>query len=36
MGSQPRFTALRFFNNPDGWVAQFTGSDIASHFPLLP
>lgn len=36
MGSQPRFTALRFFNNPDGWVAQFTGSDIASRFPLLP
>jgi 1,2-dihydroxy-3-keto-5-methylthiopentene dioxygenase len=36
MGSQPCFIALRFFNNPEGWVAQFTGSDIASHFPLLP
>ena len=36
MGSQPRFTALRFFNNPEGWVAQFTDSDIASRFPLLP
>ncbi|QFZ93022.2 1,2-dihydroxy-3-keto-5-methylthiopentene dioxygenase [Synechococcus elongatus] len=36
MGSQPYFTALRFFNNPEGWVAQFTGSEIASQFPLLP
>ncbi len=35
MGAAPHFTALRFFNNPDGWVARFTGDDIASRFPLL-
>lgn len=35
MGSEPEFTAIRLFNNPDGWVANFTGSDIASRFPLL-
>ncbi|APD47580.1 acireductone dioxygenase [Synechococcus sp. CS-602] len=35
MGSSPRFTALRFFNNPAGWVANFTGDPIAERFPLL-
>ena len=35
MGSAPRFTAIRFFDNPFGWVAQFTGERIASQFPLL-
>ncbi|WP_416223691.1 1,2-dihydroxy-3-keto-5-methylthiopentene dioxygenase [Synechococcus sp. CBW1107] len=35
MGAAPRFTALRFFDNPEGWVAQFTGDDIASRYPLL-
>ena len=35
MGAAPRFTALRFFENPEGWVAQFTGDSIASRFPLL-
>jgi 1,2-dihydroxy-3-keto-5-methylthiopentene dioxygenase len=35
MGSAPRFTALRFFNNPEGWVANFTGDPIAGLFPLL-
>lgn len=35
MGSAPRFTALRFFNNPEGWVANFTGDPIAGRFPLL-
>lgn len=35
MGPNPRFTAIRMFNNPDGWVAQFTGSEIARRFPLL-
>jgi len=33
MGPEPRFTAIRLFTNPDGWVANFTGSDIASRFP---
>ena len=35
MGPNPTFTAIRLFNNPDGWVAQFTGDKIASRFPLL-
>ncbi|GGO79673.1 acireductone dioxygenase [Marinobacterium nitratireducens] len=33
MGPAPRFTAIRLFNNPEGWVANFTGSDIAERFP---
>lgn len=33
MGASPRFTAIRLFVNPDGWIAQFTGSDIAARFP---
>jgi 1,2-dihydroxy-3-keto-5-methylthiopentene dioxygenase len=33
MGPAPRFTALRLFNNPEGWVANFTGSDIADRHP---
>ncbi|WP_333606875.1 1,2-dihydroxy-3-keto-5-methylthiopentene dioxygenase [Arsukibacterium sp.] len=36
MGSQPDFSAIRLFTNPDGWVANYTGSDIASRFALLP
>ena len=35
MGPRPRFTAIRLFNNPEGWVARFTGDRIASRFPLL-
>ncbi len=35
MGEHPHFVAIRLFNNPEGWVAQFTGADIASHFPRL-
>jgi 1,2-dihydroxy-3-keto-5-methylthiopentene dioxygenase len=35
MGSAPRFTAIRLFNNPQGWVAQFTGDAIANGFPKL-
>ena len=35
MGPEPQFCALRFFNNPEGWVAQFSGDPIASHYPLL-
>lgn len=35
MGSKPRFVAIRLFNNPEGWVANFTGSDIASRFSRL-
>ncbi len=35
MGADPEFTAIRLFNNPDGWVANFTGDQIASGFPKL-
>jgi 1,2-dihydroxy-3-keto-5-methylthiopentene dioxygenase len=35
MGPNPHFVAIRLFNNPDGWVARFTGSDIAERFSRL-
>ena len=35
MGPAPRFTAIRIFTNPEGWVANFTGSDIASRHNRL-
>ncbi|MCY1339792.1 Acireductone dioxygenase [compost metagenome] len=35
MGERPYFVAIRLFNNPEGWVAKFTGEDIARRFPLL-
>ena len=35
MGERPQFTAIRFFNNPEGWVAEFTGDAIAELYPLL-
>ncbi len=35
MGPNPRFTAIRLFNNPEGWVANFTGDDIALRFNRL-
>ena len=33
MGPAPAFAAIRLFVNPEGWVANFTGSDIAATFP---
>ncbi|HEX7695653.1 MAG TPA: cupin [Sphingomonas sp.] len=33
MGPAPSFTAIRLFENPDGWVAKFTGDTIADRFP---
>ena len=35
MGPNPSFIAIRLFNNPNGWVANFTDSDIASRFSRL-
>jgi len=35
MGTQPRFKAIRLFTTPEGWVAQFTGSDVAKRFPTF-
>jgi 1,2-dihydroxy-3-keto-5-methylthiopentene dioxygenase len=34
MGEHPRFTAIRLFTRPDGWVARFTGDPIADAVPL--
>lgn len=33
MGPAPRFVAIRLFTNTEGWVANFTGADIAGRFP---
>ena len=33
MGPEPSFTCIRLFSNPNGWVADFTGSDIATRAP---
>lgn len=35
MSEQPHFVAIRLFTNKEGWVANFTGSDIAARFPRL-
>jgi 1,2-dihydroxy-3-keto-5-methylthiopentene dioxygenase len=35
MGENPHFRAIRLFTNPEGWIANFTGSGIAERFPLL-
>jgi 1,2-dihydroxy-3-keto-5-methylthiopentene dioxygenase len=37
MSESPYFVAIRLFTNKDGWVANFTGNDIANQFPrMLP
>jgi 1,2-dihydroxy-3-keto-5-methylthiopentene dioxygenase len=33
MGPRPSFIAIRLFTSSAGWVAQFTGADIARRFP---
>ncbi len=33
MGPKPFLKVIRTFTTPEGWVADFTGSDIASRFP---
>lgn len=33
MGTAPSFKCIRLFTTPEGWVAEFTGSDIAGRFP---
>jgi len=35
MGPKPSFVAIRFFNNTEGWVANYTGSSIAESFSRL-
>lgn len=33
MGTRPFFKCIRFFTTPEGWIGDFTGSDIARRFP---
>jgi 1,2-dihydroxy-3-keto-5-methylthiopentene dioxygenase len=35
MGPNPSFVAIRLFNNPEGWVANYSGSEIAEQFSQL-
>ncbi|WP_323186508.1 cupin [Streptomyces sp. NBC_00878] len=35
MGARPDFAAIRFFQEDDGWVGDFTGTEIAGGFPGL-
>jgi len=35
MGPNPRFTAIRLFDNTEGWIAHFTGDEIAARYPAL-
>ena len=35
MGENPSFSCIRLFDSPAGWVANFTGSDIAEKFSRL-
>jgi 1,2-dihydroxy-3-keto-5-methylthiopentene dioxygenase len=35
MSESPSFVAIRLFTNKEGWVANFTGADIAERFPRM-
>ena len=35
MSESPHFVAIRLFTNAAGWVANFTGDEIAQRFPRL-
>lgn len=35
MGENPDFSCIRLFTTPEGWVAEFSGSDIAKNYPTL-
>ncbi|MBV8619183.1 MAG: cupin domain-containing protein [Curvibacter sp.] len=35
MGPSPRFTAIRLFRSPDGWVGHFTGDPLSAAVPRL-
>ncbi|NKY27604.1 1,2-dihydroxy-3-keto-5-methylthiopentene dioxygenase [Nocardia gamkensis] len=35
MGQRPDFIAIRFFEEADGWVGDFTGDKISAGFPTL-
>jgi 1,2-dihydroxy-3-keto-5-methylthiopentene dioxygenase len=33
MGTSPDYVSVRFFHDDDGWVGNFTGSQISRGFP---
>jgi 1,2-dihydroxy-3-keto-5-methylthiopentene dioxygenase len=35
MGENPQLKVIRFFTLPEGWVAEFTGNNIAANFPTF-
>lgn len=35
MGEDPNFKCIRLFTTENGWVGDFTGSDIATRFPSM-
>ncbi|MFI5780885.1 1,2-dihydroxy-3-keto-5-methylthiopentene dioxygenase [Nocardia sp. NPDC051570] len=35
MGTRPDFVAVRFFEEEDGWIGDFTGDPIGQNFPTL-
>ncbi len=35
MSESPYFVAIRLFTSKEGWVAQFTGDEIAQNFPRM-
>ncbi|MDR2013484.1 MAG: cupin [Rhodanobacter sp.] len=35
MSEVPYFVAIRLFTREDGWVAEYTGDDIAERFPFM-
>ncbi|MFI9509477.1 1,2-dihydroxy-3-keto-5-methylthiopentene dioxygenase [Nocardia sp. NPDC052566] len=35
MGTRPSFIAIRFFEEEDGWIGDFTGDRISEGFPTL-
>jgi len=35
LGAEPELQVIRLFTTPEGWVAQFTGNDIAERFPRM-
>lgn len=35
MGANPNLKCIRLFTTPEGWIADFTGDNIAERFPRL-
>jgi 1,2-dihydroxy-3-keto-5-methylthiopentene dioxygenase len=35
MGTRPDFVVIRFFEEQDGWIGDFTGDPIGERFPTL-